>query len=110
MSNMKNDFRSGSFGPDGNHISGYHIDRLSRKGSFNKKYASSSESEDEDEDEKADEVGQLKHIDGPGLDLEVPRLPSTGNVNLTFFKYKAFKQNMQPKLDRANSLYQSIHS
>ena len=49
-------------------------------------------------------------VDGPGLDLEVPRLPSTGNVNLTFFKYKAFKQNMQPKLDRANSLYQSVHS
>ena len=54
-----------------NNISGYHIDRLSRKNSFRDKIGSSSESEgEEDEDEKADEVGQLKQLDGPGLDLD----------------------------------------
>ena len=93
-----------------NNISGYHIDRLSRKNSFRDKIGSSSESEgEEDEDEKADEVGQLKQLDGPGLDLEVPRLPSTANVTLTFFKLKAFKKNLEPKLTRASSLAQSMH-
>mmetsp|Transcript_4264 Transcript_4264/g.5692 ORF Transcript_4264/g.5692 Transcript_4264/m.5692 type:complete len:86 (+) Transcript_4264:183-440(+) len=54
----------------------------------------------------ADVVEQLQHFDGPGLDQEIPRLPSTSNMNTILIRSRTFKNSQKPK-GPPNSLAQS---